>query len=204
MNLIFLCDLLDRLSSSERFKANLCFELRAVSFAFAFHRVSLSLSLTPEKSYLAPGPIFGGHFKVTVQDCQFEGGSAAISVSGGLNVNIHNNTILYANLGMEVRNSKKVRITSNNVLGTKQGEPIQVEGQAGIIAGGSNISVQGNQFLDLDLGCAIAGSSNYVVTNDWSRTKEGENPADSIVPRDWKSPMDFGPIKKGDKVPFAG
>ena len=148
----------------------------------------------------------GGHTlkEVTFANNQFEGGSAAISISGGLNVNITNNTILYANLGMEIRNCHKVRITDNNVLGTKEGEVIQVDGQAGIIAGGSDISVQGNQFLDLDLGCAIAGKDNHVYLNDWSRTRLGNSGSSALIKPNWKCPKDFGPIKEGDRAPFAG
>lgn len=142
--------------------------------------------------------------EVTIEGNQFEGGSAAMSLSGGLNVNITNNTILYANLGMELRNCHKVRITDNNILGTKEGEPIQVDGQAGIIAGGSVITVLGNQFLDLDLGCAIAGKENHVYLNDWTRTLLGNSGGKSMIKANWRCPGNFGPIQKGDKAPFAG
>jgi len=63
MDLIFLGDLLNRLPPLQRLKSDLRLELRAVSFPFCFHLVSLSFFLTHEKSYLTPGPIFGGHLK---------------------------------------------------------------------------------------------------------------------------------------------
>ena len=147
--------------------------------------------------------------EVTIEGCQFEGGSSAIDLTGGLNVNIHNNTILYSHVGMVLRNCKKVRITCNNVLGTKPGEQIQVNGQAGIVAGGSDITAQSNQFRDLDLGIAVnhgksSPSSNNVFANDWQRVKEGYNGTRARVGASWKFPRDFGTFKKGTRAPFAG
>lgn len=142
--------------------------------------------------------------EVTIENCQFEGGLAAMDLTGALNLNIHNNTILYAHIGMMVRNSKKVRITNNNVLGTKDGEPIQVEGQAGIVLGGSDATAQGNQFNDLDLGCAVSGRDHHFFLNDWTRVRECNNGSSAIVDQSWRFPRDFGRIKEGSAAPFAG
>jgi hypothetical protein len=62
MDLVFLGDLLNRLDSTDGFKADFGFELGVVSFAFCFHLVSRFYSLTPEKSLLTTGPFFGGHY----------------------------------------------------------------------------------------------------------------------------------------------
>ena len=62
MDPVALGDLLNRLPSLQRLKADFRLELSAVPFSFTLHLVSLFLSPTPEKSYLTPGPVFGGHF----------------------------------------------------------------------------------------------------------------------------------------------
>lgn len=147
----------------------------------------------------------GGHTlkEVSIENCQFEGGSTAMDLTGGLNINIHNNTILYTHAGITLRNCRKVRITCNNVLGTKEGEPIQVDGQAGLIAGGSDVMAVGNQFLDLDIGCVIRGSEPNLYLNDWSRVKDNHNGATAQVNGSWRFPLDIGNFKKGDKPPFG-
>jgi len=141
--------------------------------------------------------------EVTIEDCQFEGGSSAMNLTGGLNVNIHNNTMLYTHAGIVLNNCRKVRITCNNVLGTKKAEPIQVEGQAGLIVGGSDVMAFGNQFLDLDIGCVLKGSEPHLWLNDWSRVKANKDGTTSKVSDSWRFPRDIGNFKKGDRPPFG-
>jgi len=141
--------------------------------------------------------------EVTIEDCQFEGGSSAMNLTGGLNVNIHNNSMLYTHAGIVLNNCRKVRITCNNILGTKLGEPIQVDGQAGLIVGGSAVMAFGNQFLDLDLGCIVSGSEPHLYLNDWSRVKDHYNGASAVVDSQWRFPRDIGNFKKGAKPPFG-
>lgn len=141
--------------------------------------------------------------EVTIEDCQFEGGSSAMNLTGGLNINIHNNTMLYTHAGIVLNNCRKVRITCNNILGTKEGEPIQVDGQAGLIVGGSDVMAFGNQFLDLDLGCVVNGSEPHLYLNDWSRVKDNYNGSSAVVDSRWRFPRTIGNFKKGDKPPFG-
>jgi len=141
--------------------------------------------------------------EVTIEDCQFEGGSSAMNLTGGLNINIHNNTMLYTHAGIVLNNCRKVRITCNNILGTKDGEPIQVDGQAGLIVGGSDVMAFGNQFLDLDLGCVVNGSEPHLYLNDWSRVKDNYNGSSAVVDSRWRFPRTIGNFKKGDKPPFG-
>jgi hypothetical protein len=58
MNLVVLGNLLSRLESTDGFKAGFGFELGVVSFAFCFHLVSRSYSLTPKNFILTAGPFF--------------------------------------------------------------------------------------------------------------------------------------------------
>jgi len=152
------------------------------------------------------GNVYAGQTlkEVTIEDCQIEGGRAGVTLVNGRNLNIHNNTIMYTPLGLEIRNCDTVRITSNNILGTKPRDAIQVAKQAGIIAGGTEIMAVGNQLTDLDLGAAVNGKSNHFYLNDWSNTPEGKTGREANIDPSWTSPEDFGPIKKGDKAPYAG